>query len=489
MAATSEQGYDSHRFQKWLPYAALGFIALLAAYLNRGFSTEDAFITYRYSYNLATGHGFVYNLGERYLGTSAPLYGLLLGILGMLNANWIPAFSMCLCAIGLFGSALGIYAFGEQVNRRAQGAVAAILFVLSPLTLESFGSEFPLLMLFVIWALVLYKREKMLHTASFGAVAFLIRPDSALLLLVIAFDYLFSQRKFPWKELLVITTIIAPFLILAKLYYGSFFPGTMAAKVAQTQSGNWHLFLRDAYGALRNRYFPPSPGGGYSAALKIPIALLLAGVALFRVARPWRLILIWTALFVLFYQFARLPYYHWYLVPISIGLSILVAGLLDAIVSLALWRATSSKARQLAFGAVLITGCSLRLMALSKGPPSFDPKMKLYQEIGQYMNSHTAPNESIGYVEIGLIGYYSHRRIIDPLGLVTADVAPHVANRDFSWALEQYEPDYILRTEGFDKFLFPDIDRATWFNAHYTKSIKFTANGAQEVTVYDRLPK
>jgi hypothetical protein len=39
---------------------------------------DDAFITYRYARNLATGRGFVYNEGERVLGTTTPLYAMIL---------------------------------------------------------------------------------------------------------------------------------------------------------------------------------------------------------------------------------------------------------------------------------------------------------------------------------------------------------------------------------------------------------------------------
>src|SRR5688572_7143347 len=56
--------------------------ALFVSAINLNISYDDAFITYRYAYNLATGAGFVYNLGEWYMGTTAPLYGMLLGMLG-----------------------------------------------------------------------------------------------------------------------------------------------------------------------------------------------------------------------------------------------------------------------------------------------------------------------------------------------------------------------------------------------------------------------
>src|ERR1700752_3161553 len=45
------------------------------------FGLDDSYITYRYASNLELGHGFVFNVGERYLGTTAPGFGLLLAFL------------------------------------------------------------------------------------------------------------------------------------------------------------------------------------------------------------------------------------------------------------------------------------------------------------------------------------------------------------------------------------------------------------------------
>lgn len=45
------------------------------------FSTDDQFIIFRYVNNIISGHGFVYNIGERVLGSTTPLYTLLLALI------------------------------------------------------------------------------------------------------------------------------------------------------------------------------------------------------------------------------------------------------------------------------------------------------------------------------------------------------------------------------------------------------------------------
>lgn len=75
-----------------LPLFILIGLSVVTVLLFFRFSTEDSYITYRYAKNLAEGQGFVYNPGERYLGTTAPAYALFLAFFGLLGFD-IPTIS------------------------------------------------------------------------------------------------------------------------------------------------------------------------------------------------------------------------------------------------------------------------------------------------------------------------------------------------------------------------------------------------------------
>src|SRR5258707_567736 len=90
-------------------YALVGLSCLMVGVINFRNTYDDAFITYRYSFNLASGHGFVYNIGEHQLGTSAPLFGLLLGILSLPNPEWVPVIGSVLCVLSLAAASVGLY--------------------------------------------------------------------------------------------------------------------------------------------------------------------------------------------------------------------------------------------------------------------------------------------------------------------------------------------------------------------------------------------
>jgi hypothetical protein len=51
------------------------------------FAVDDAFITYRYADNLRRGLGLVYNPGQSVLGTTTPLFALLLAAGGLVVTN------------------------------------------------------------------------------------------------------------------------------------------------------------------------------------------------------------------------------------------------------------------------------------------------------------------------------------------------------------------------------------------------------------------
>ena len=69
----------------WLVVGILAAADGDLSWSNAPCDIDDAPITYRYAENLAAGHGFVYNIGERILGTSTPLYTLLLAGLRVLG--------------------------------------------------------------------------------------------------------------------------------------------------------------------------------------------------------------------------------------------------------------------------------------------------------------------------------------------------------------------------------------------------------------------
>lgn len=58
------------------------------------------------------------------------------------------------------------------------------------------------------------------------------------------------------------------------------------------------------------------------------------------------------------------------------------------------------------------------------------------------MNENLERDAKVAMVEVGLVGYYSHRYIVDMLGLVSPKNAQFIAARRFNDWLKYYQPDY-----------------------------------------------
>src|SRR5579864_7564678 len=82
----------------------LPLVAALAAFAARVATgphpIDDAYITFRYARNLADGLGLVYNPGEWVLGTTAPLWALVLSLgyrLGLTDLPWLATLLSAIC--------------------------------------------------------------------------------------------------------------------------------------------------------------------------------------------------------------------------------------------------------------------------------------------------------------------------------------------------------------------------------------------------------
>jgi hypothetical protein len=108
-------------------------IAIRAWFWNAtNLTLEDALISFRYAGNIASGNGFVYNHGERVLGTSTPLWTLILaaanigGFTDTITTAKILGILFDCIALILFFRAL------QEVSGRYAAALWAALFIASP---------------------------------------------------------------------------------------------------------------------------------------------------------------------------------------------------------------------------------------------------------------------------------------------------------------------------------------------------------------------
>jgi arabinofuranosyltransferase len=471
----------------------IGLASLFITLNVYSYSYDDAYVTFRYSYNFATGSGLVYQPGESTLSTTAPVYALLLGVLALPFPEKIPLIAGWVSGIGLFAGALGLYIYAHRKGQDLVGFIAALSYTTFPFLMEMFGGEVIPLTALILWAFITYDEEKFLLAGILLGVGAGFRVDALIPFVVLSIHYLLKQIRIPWRFLLGFGVPYGTWVTYSAFRYGSILPLTLTAKLAQTQSGIRMPFTQGAVELIHmylgsNIFYGPAALPIY----RIYLILALVGVvALFIRYRYWLLFLASELLLILGYVFLGAPFYHWYFLPVLLISAILIGSGLGGILALfsTIFARVQQPIKGLAYGVIVILIAVLILPPVARGAiiatendlavqnpyPS-----KPYWEIGHWIAENTAKDVTVGHIEIGIIGYTSMREMVDPAGLVTSAAIEHVRENDIAWAYREYLPDVLVVNHRFSGILGP-YQQEPWFDNCY----KFV-HEVEDIQIYQR---
>lgn len=223
---------------------------------------DDAFISYRYALNLATGHGLVFNPGEYVEGYTNLLWTLLIAG-GIKLGGEAEALGHWLSVI--FGAATLItsYLYAARLLHK-QAVWLALLAPLGVLTANSFvcwttgGLETPLFTWLAVCAALALAWQRRTLTTLFCVLATMTRPEGALLAAcLLGYDFLAQiaapRPAAPWLRRLAGAAgpllLFACGLLLLTLfrvwYYNDIVPNTFYAKVGGIPVSHGLIYLRN----------------------------------------------------------------------------------------------------------------------------------------------------------------------------------------------------------------------------------------------------
>jgi len=433
------------------------FIMSLGIYLLfSGWAYDDPFITYRYAFNLAHGIGFVYNQGERVLSTTTPLFALGLAPFSYLGAQ-LPRFAVLVGAISLALGGLLIWDLGRVWKAPLVGWAGLILYPTFPLLVMTLGSETPLYLAMCLGTFVAYIRRRYTLAGLLAALAILTRPDGAVLGVILVGDFLLRRReKIPWKAVAIFAGILVAWIGFAWIYFGSPVPATLAAKQHQ---GSMAISQRFAGGFL-------AVAGWYVSWPYLLAAICAtAGVILAMwKKREWLLFLAWPVAYFLAYSILGVSRYFWYYAPlvpgfiVGIGLGITW---IPHLFARSVTPPTRIKSRLVPMMSGIILGVFLfgqvrSLLVMYRNP---DRRTAMYQAIGEWLESNTESWDRIGALEVGIIGFFAQRPMVDFAGLIQPQVADQLQKQTTYedaalWALGNFHPKYLVLQKG----VFPQLE-------------------------------
>lgn len=437
-----------------------------------GNSYDDVFLAYRYAKNLEAGYGFVFNVGEEVLSTPAPLFVLMLtAIHKVLPVVTIPQVGSLISGFGLATSGLMLYKLGQLSGQRLIGAIAAALLVTDPFMLLTMGGETPLYIAFILTAIYCYLTGKFTLSGVVLGLALMNRTEAIVPIGILLLTHFIQHKRIPYRMGFAALITLMPWLIYATLTFGSPLTSSFAAKVSQVSAG----LPRYPFGMVR--WVIRVIFQNYPLLLSGLPAAILGALLLFRKqGKIWRIPAVWTVGQSLLYIFLPIPFYHWYAAQYGVLLSILIAlGTVYGSVYLITllpdrFRPSGKFNPALLAGFVILLGMAFLshidiVRDYIRAWPH-NAANRIYRDTGLWFKENSPENSSIAYLEIGAIGFYSDRFIIDTLSLVTPILKDKVAEMDWIWAYQYFKPDYII----YNGKLSPwnaGIFSTDWFSRNY----------------------
>ncbi len=491
------------RYSTLLTVIILGvasFFPLFAASRHIGYLNDDSYITLTYAKNLAAGRGFVYNHPPATQGTTTPLFTLAVaGLALVLPKTEIATIAVFLGAFCWIATVWTLFLFRKDWRLLDWQAAIVGLVVIGTGWIAFLGMEAYLFALLLVLSISLFFSERYLLTGFSLGLLVLTRGEGILVLIGLlpiaamrmwrrtdALDIAFAQ---PFLNLAI--GFAAPVLlwfIYAYSTFGSFLPNTLAAKQAQGQSLYWRTLLQ----RLVREWMPH--WGNALAIKKLPAinfwwAIILVGIMTsFLEKRRWLVLLVWIILYIVGYTLLDVSAYWWYQLPILFVLQLFFAlGLIKC--TEVLGKIIGSRTVSLTVSVLLV---AVLLFLLTK--PTIDTTLSYqgdsrgpsYVSLGRWFRDNTASTESIAFIEIGYLGYYTDNRIVDLAGLTLPDVVPHVAENDFAWGFWKYRPDYYIFSPDYD-WALADIRADSRFEQEYRSVATLPGPRETDFVVYKRI--
>ena len=426
-----------------LPLLLVPAAVSLAAVLGAGWlAIDDAYITFRYAENLARGLGFVYNPGERVLGTTTPLYCLWLA-LGNLAGIPTLAFALLTGILGAAASSYLLWRLGRLFGLGRAGYAAGLLLACFPRFWVSSvsGMETTLaaaLALFSLWADG--KKRPALAGLALAALV-LTRPDAASLAAAILLVRFIFDRKAALIEFLVLVLFLLPWLTFGWNYFGSPLPHSIAAK-RLIHPFPWNLVLDKEL-----RWFISEPG------LVLVSVLWLVGAGWIVRRRRELLALVWWPIFFLAgLAAAEVGPFFWYRAPLVPAYLLVACFGIEGVSSLL----SGSWPRRVLVG---LTALLLVLFlapvpaALWEGLGSLVAKERVYEEMADRIQELGRPGDKVFVGDVGVLGYrLQDDYLLDSSGINSLEVY-RLRLQDRERLLEK-DPSY-----GFDWWGTPEWSR------------------------------
>ena len=432
------------------------FFSATATMGHAGFPLDDAWIHQVYARNLAVRGEWAFNPGEPSGGSTSPLWSLLLSgayIFSIQPVVWVALIgSLTLFGIGMLAEdLLRIWNSGYTVKFPWIGLFFILEWHLIWAALSGMETALFCGLILGVFRVLQGDYRRYWVAGLLIGLSTWIRPDGITLLGPAVFLVLFqkNEKKQKLRELTTLLgtflLVFAPYLFFNLKFAGDIWPSTFLAKQAEYQAAV-SLPIGERIGSL---LLPFLAGGGV---ILIPGVLAAFWLAIKRWKMDILAMLLWMAGFVLLYAI-RLPvsYQHGrYMIPAMV--CFFLAGIWGMLELIALWQENRLtwiiKRFWIASLAVItIAFLGLGLMAYQTDVAIIQTEMV---KTAVWIKQNAPATSRIAAHDIGALGYFSDRKVIDLAGLVNPEVIPIIRNETaLSKYLDLSRVDFLVTFPGW----------------------------------------
>jgi hypothetical protein len=437
-------------------------VAAVLAWRLQGAPTDETYVHLHYARHLASGRGLVFNPGERVYGCASPLWvaliadAMALGFDGLTAAR-VMGFAAMLASVGFFFQLLR-----RTVRSTTLRAAGTLVWATHPWLLRwsVSGTETSLAVALTLAGFVAFVEgqtwgSRPRRTGALWALAALTRPEAVVLLLLWgAFLLIDAESREGLRRLVAGATpplvIYGAWLLFARFYFGTFWP-QMLSTPAHGASGLTQIVQGFATQARSLAVADLGP------VVLLGLALLLGGARLWRSYGatqrlvPWALVLALPML----YAARRVPVTTQHLVLIAPVLSWLAWRAVDRA-----WGGGDATAPRRWLPALALAAAALgvvpnlwlanREAAQQTREASESSALASW---GRWFGEHTDPAAVVATPEIGAIGFFSDRRVLDLSGLVSPAMLRYLRDESVGDATAAFRfaafarPDFLVERD------------------------------------------
>lgn len=472
------------------------FVGLAAMGSGAGFPLDDGWIHQTYARNFAQTGRWAYVEGVTSAGSTAPLWTLLLAVGYLLRIPYL-FWAYFWGGVSLWATAVYGACLIETLYPEKNGVWAGLLLLGTwPLVwAAASGMETMLFTALALAVLVGYLQEMPLSRLGvLSGLLILTRPDGVVLLLLVALAFALQRR---WQDGLIwgITAvcITIPYFAFNFFTTGNIWPNTFYAKqaeyavlLAEPLLGRFVRLLYFSWGGPQAGW----QGISHAGLLLVPgLLLAMAGA----VKSDWQakqlrytLPLGWAVGHVLLYAW-RLPvtYQHGrYLFP-AVPVFILL-GMVG-------WQTLLSQIKQERWqrlGTLMAQGVMLFMVLffLVLGGATYANNVAFIENemvaVAHWLAENTPSDALIASHDIGAIGFFAQRPLLDLAGLISPDVIPFINDEAQLGAyIQQQQADYLVTAPGWPyEQIVDEWGGTAVYSTNYEPT---TEQGANNMTIYE----